>query len=58
MKDTFDYEEPYDNVVRMGLVGLYKIGFEQAWRKNLGSVHCRNGTMWNIPITRKLHVES
>ena len=45
MKDTFDYEEPYDNVVHMGLVGLYKICFEQAWRKKHGAVHCRNGTM-------------
>lgn len=27
MKDIYNYEEPYDNVVITGLVGLYKISF-------------------------------
>ena len=29
MKDIYNYDEPYDNVVLTGLVGLYKITFEQ-----------------------------
>lgn len=32
LKDIFDYPEPYDNVVMTGLVGLYEICFEQAWK--------------------------
>ena len=32
MKDIYNYEEPYDNVVRTGLVGLYEITFEQSWK--------------------------
>ena len=31
MKDIYNYEEPYDNVVITGLVGLYEICFEQSW---------------------------
>ncbi len=31
MKDIYKYQEPYDNVVLTGLVGLYKITFEQSW---------------------------
>ena len=27
MKDIYNYEEPYDNVVITGLVGLYEICF-------------------------------
>lgn len=26
------YDEPYSNVVMTGLVGLYEICFEQAWK--------------------------
>ena len=32
MKDIHNYEEPYDNVVLTGLVGLYEITFEQSWK--------------------------
>ncbi len=32
MKDIYRYEEPYDNVVLTGLVGLYEICFEQSWK--------------------------
>lgn len=32
MKDIFAYEEPYDNVILTGLVGLYEICFEQSWK--------------------------
>lgn len=31
LKDIFNYEEPYNNVITTGLVGLYKICFEQSW---------------------------
>ena len=37
MKDIYNYEEPYDNVVLTGLVGLYEICFEQA-RKMLKEI--------------------
>ena len=32
MKDIYNYEEPYDNVVITGLVGWYEICFEQSWK--------------------------
>ena len=32
MKDIYEYDEPYDNVVLTGLVGLYEITFEQSWK--------------------------
>lgn len=32
MKDIYIYEEPYDNVIITGLVGLYEICFEQSWK--------------------------
>ncbi len=32
MKDIYKYDEPYDNVVLTGLVGLYEICFEQSWK--------------------------
>lgn len=32
LKDIYDYEEPYSNVEMTGLVGLYEICFEQAWK--------------------------
>jgi nucleotidyltransferase substrate binding protein (TIGR01987 family) len=32
MKDIYKYQEPYDTVVLTGLVGLYEICFEQAWK--------------------------
>ncbi len=32
LMDIQYYEEPYDNVTMTGLVGLYEICFEQAWK--------------------------
>ena len=32
LKDIYKYEEPYENVVLTGLVALYEICFEQAWK--------------------------
>lgn len=32
LKDIYNYEEPYENVVLTGLVALYEICFEQAWK--------------------------
>ena len=30
--EIYDFEEPYNNVVLTGLVGLYEICFEQSWK--------------------------
>ena len=32
LKEIFNYEEPYNNVITIGLVGLYDICFEQSWK--------------------------
>lgn len=32
LQDIYRYEEPYDNVILTGLVALYEISFEQAWK--------------------------
>ena len=32
LKDIYLYQEPYDNVIMTGLVGLYEICFEQTWK--------------------------
>ena len=32
LKEIFSYEEPYNTVVLTGLVGLYEICFEHAWK--------------------------
>ena len=32
LKDIFNYEEPYGNVEMTGMVGLFEICFEQAWK--------------------------
>lgn len=32
MKEIYRYEEPYDNVILTGLVGLYELCFEQSWK--------------------------
>lgn len=41
LKDIYQYSEPYDNVILTGLVGLYKICFEQSWKmmKELLAAH-------------------
>lgn len=32
LEEIYNYSDPYDNVIRTGLVGLYKVCFEQAWK--------------------------
>lgn len=32
LKDIYNYNEPYNNVEMTGLVALYEICFEQAWK--------------------------
>lgn len=32
LKDIYDYNEPYGNVELTGLVGLFEVCFEQAWK--------------------------
>ena len=32
LEEIYQYHEPYDNVILTGLVGLYEICFEQAWK--------------------------
>lgn len=32
LKDIFEYDEPYNNVILTGLVALYEICFEQSWK--------------------------
>lgn len=41
IKEIYNYREPYDNVILTGLVGLYKICFEQSWKmmKEILEVH-------------------
>ena len=29
LEEIYNYSDPYDNVIRTGLVGLYKVCFEQ-----------------------------
>ena len=47
MKDIYNYEEPYDNVVLTGLVGLYEITFEDDER-NIGDTWiCRRSNKFS-----------
>ena len=32
LREIYRYDEPYDNVVMTGLVGLFEICFEQSWK--------------------------
>ena len=32
MSEIYNYQEPYDNVIRLGIVGIYRITFEQSWK--------------------------
>lgn len=32
LQDIFDYEAPYGNVEMTGMVGLFEVYFEQAWK--------------------------
>ena len=58
MKDIYNYEEPYDNVVLTGLVGLYEITFEQSWKmmKEILEIHgfAEGATSSPILITERL----
>lgn len=51
LKDIYNYHEPYDNVIMTGLVGLYKICFEQAWKlmKDILEKHGYEGTTTGSP---------
>jgi len=50
LKDIYNYEEPYENVVLTGLVALYEICFEQAWKamkellENSGASEAKTGS--------------
>ena len=32
LEEIYNYSDPYDNVILTGLVGLYEVCFEQAWK--------------------------
>jgi nucleotidyltransferase substrate binding protein (TIGR01987 family) len=32
LRDMYEFEEPYSNVILTGLVGLYEICFKQSWK--------------------------
>lgn len=51
LKDIYQYQEPYDNVIMTGLVGLYEICFEQAWKmmKEILEKHGYNGAVTGSP---------
>lgn len=51
LKDIYSYHEPYDNVVITGLVGLYEICFEQAWKlmKDILEMHGYEGAATGSP---------
>lgn len=54
LREIFDYEEPYSNVVLTGLVGLYEICFEQSWKamkeilENHGVAESQTGSLRQI----------
>ena len=41
LKEIYHYQEPFDTVILTGLVGLYELCFEQAWKmmKELLTIH-------------------
>ncbi len=51
LKDIYLYQEPYDNVTITGLVGLYEICFEQAWKmmKDILEKHGYEGAATGSP---------
>ena len=51
LKDIHLYEEPYDNVTITGLVGLYEICFEQAWKmmKEILELHGYESSAQGLP---------
>lgn len=36
MKEIYNYQEPFDTVVLIGMVGLYELCFEQSWKMMKG----------------------
>ena len=51
LQDIYTYQEPYNNVVITGLVGLYEICFEQAWKmmKAILEIHGYEGAATGSP---------
>lgn len=51
LKDIYRYQEPYDNVIITGLVGLYEICFEQSWKmmKDILETHGYTGAATGSP---------
>lgn len=51
MADIFKYSEPYDNVTLTGLVGVFEICFEQAWKamKEILSEHGYDSSQTGSP---------
>lgn len=51
LEDLYQYDEPYDNVTMTGLVGLYEICFEQAWKmmKDILEKHGYEGAATGSP---------
>lgn len=43
LQEIYNYKEPYDNVVMIGMVKLYEICFEQSW-KAIKELLDENGT--------------
>ena len=43
--EIYDFEEPYNNVVLTGLVGLYEICFEQSWKAMKETLYASGITM-------------
>ena len=41
LREIYNYQEPYENVVLTGMVGLFEVCFEQAWKlmKELLTAH-------------------
>ena len=53
MRNIYKYDEPYDNVVLAGIIGLYKICFEQSWKmmKEILEDHCYEESATGSPKT-------
>ena len=51
LRAVFDYEKPYNNVVLTGMVALYEICFEQAWKmmKAILEIHGYEGASTGSP---------
>ena len=53
LKDIYNYQEPYGNVETTGMVGLYEICFEQAWKamKEILEIHGYSESATGSPRT-------